>query len=85
MEDVRDAERRAGNAKKAREAAEQLFPGEKWITAAEGIYLSPRRPVGKNSKISRSIFKYIAIPHKPDTKKTSFIVAYHPHPSLLPK
>jgi len=49
MEDVREAERRSDNAKKARETANLLFPGEKWITVEDGIYLSPRRPVGKNS------------------------------------
>ena len=49
MEDVHDAKRRAENAKKAGEAADQLFPGEKWINVEDGIYVSPRRPVGKNS------------------------------------
>jgi len=49
MDDVREAERQAENAQKAREAADQLFPDEKWITVEDGIYLSPRRPVGKNS------------------------------------
>ena len=49
MDDVREAERRAENAKKAGEAADQLFPGEKWITVENRIFLSPRRPVGKNS------------------------------------
>jgi hypothetical protein len=49
MENVREADRFADNAKKAREAADQLFPGEKWKTVEEGIYLSSRRPVGKNS------------------------------------
>jgi hypothetical protein len=49
MDDVRKAEQRAENAQKAREAADQLFPGEKWKTVEDGIYLSPRRPVGKNS------------------------------------
>jgi hypothetical protein len=49
MEDVRKAERRVENAQKAREAADQLFPGEKWKPVEVGIYLSPRRPVGKNS------------------------------------
>jgi len=44
-----EAKRRADNAKKVREAADQLFPGEKWKNVEEGIYLSPRRPVGKNS------------------------------------
>ncbi|MDR2576058.1 MAG: hypothetical protein LBC52_06410 [Treponema sp.] len=49
MEDIREAERRADNAQKAEEAANLLFPGEKWIAVEEGIYLSPRRPIGKNS------------------------------------
>jgi len=49
MEEAREAKRRADNAKKAREAADQLFPGEKWKNVEDGIYLSPRRPVGKNS------------------------------------
>jgi hypothetical protein len=49
MDDVREAERQAENTQKAREAADQLFPDEKWITVENGIYLSPRRPVGKNS------------------------------------
>jgi len=49
MEDVREAERRADNAQKAGEAADQLFPGEKWITVEDRIYLSPRRAVGKKS------------------------------------
>ena len=49
MEDVREAKRRAENAKKAREAADQLFSGEKWKVVEEGIYLSPRRPVGKKT------------------------------------
>jgi len=39
----------ADNAKKAEEAADILFPGEKWKNVEDGIYLSPRRPVGKNS------------------------------------
>jgi transcription initiation factor TFIID subunit TAF12 len=49
MEEIREAERRATNARKAGEAADQLFPDEKWITVEEGIYLSPRRSVGKKS------------------------------------
>jgi hypothetical protein len=39
----------ADNAKKAKAAADNLFPGEKWKNVENGIYLSPRRPVGKNS------------------------------------
>jgi hypothetical protein len=49
MEDVRKAERQAENAKKAREAADQLFPGENWKTVEDGIYLSSRRPIGKKT------------------------------------
>ena len=37
------------NARKAKEAAEVLFPGEKWIAVEEGIYLSPRRAIGEKS------------------------------------
>ena len=33
----------------AKEAAEALFPGEKWIAVEDGIYLSPRRAVGEKS------------------------------------
>jgi hypothetical protein len=44
-----EAERRADNAKKAKAAADNLFPGEKWKTVEEGIYLSPRRAIGKKS------------------------------------
>ena len=41
--------RREENAKKAKEFADQLFPGEEWETVTDGIYLSPHRPIGKNS------------------------------------
>ena len=34
------------NAKKARKAANLLFPGEKWIAVEDGIYLSPNRAIG---------------------------------------
>ena len=37
------------NAKKAKKAANLLFPEEKWIFTEDGIYLSPRRPVGGKS------------------------------------
>jgi hypothetical protein len=45
----REAKRRQENAEKAKAAADQLFPGEKWIHKEEGIYLSPNRPIGKKS------------------------------------
>jgi hypothetical protein len=41
--------RREENAKKAKEAADQLFPGEKWKTLEDGIFLSPNRPTGNKS------------------------------------
>jgi hypothetical protein len=37
------------NAQRAREAAERFFPGEKWVKVEDGIYLSPRRPIGKKT------------------------------------
>jgi hypothetical protein len=40
---------RQENARKAREAADQLFPGEDWKRVEEGIYVSPRRAIGKKS------------------------------------
>jgi hypothetical protein len=49
MKKVREAKRRADNAKRAKEIADHLFPGEKWKKAEDGIYLSPHRPIGKNS------------------------------------
>jgi len=47
--ETREAKRRRKNAKKAKKAADKLFPAEKWIKVEDGIYLSPRRPVGKKS------------------------------------
>jgi hypothetical protein len=37
------------NAKRAKEMADKLFPGEKWIKVEDGIYLSPRRAIGKKT------------------------------------
>jgi len=37
------------NARKARETANRLFPGEDWKQVEDGIYLSPNRPIGKKS------------------------------------
>jgi hypothetical protein len=37
------------NSNKAKQAADKLFPCEKWIFLEEGIYLSPHRPIGKNT------------------------------------
>jgi hypothetical protein len=41
--------RRVDNARTAKEAADKEFPDEKWIAVEEGIYLSPRRAIGKGS------------------------------------
>jgi hypothetical protein len=46
------AYRRADNAKRARALADREFPDEKWIRVEDGIYLSPRRPVGVKSNYS---------------------------------
>ena len=47
--EAKEAERRQENAKKAKEAADDLFPDEKWKSVEDGIYLSPNRPVGGKS------------------------------------
>jgi hypothetical protein len=46
---AREIKRRFENAEKAKALADELFLGEKWICVEEGIYLSPRRAVGKKS------------------------------------
>jgi hypothetical protein len=47
--EAQDRRRREENAKKAKEAADQLFPSEKWKAVEDGIYLSPNRPIGEKS------------------------------------
>jgi hypothetical protein len=48
--DVRkERQQREENAKKAKAAADRLFPGEKWKSDGEGIYLSPNRAIGSKS------------------------------------
>jgi hypothetical protein len=44
-----EQKRREDNAKKAKETADEFFPGEKWKTVESGIYLSPHRPIGKKT------------------------------------
>jgi hypothetical protein len=46
---ARETRLRQENAQKAGKAAEKFFPGEQWVKVEEGIYLSPRRPIGKHS------------------------------------
>ena len=47
--DTAEVKLRQENAKKAREAADKFFPGENWKQVEDGIYISPRRAIGKNS------------------------------------
>jgi hypothetical protein len=47
--EAKEQRRRQENAKKAKDAADQLFPGEKWQKVEDGIYLSPSRPIGKKT------------------------------------
>jgi len=54
-EHTAEAETRRENARKAKEAAEQLFPGEKWETIEDGIYRSPRRAIGKHSNYQNEL------------------------------
>jgi len=46
---IKEAKKKHENAENARKAAEKLFPGEKWKEVENGIYLSPRRAIGKKS------------------------------------
>jgi len=43
------------NAKRAKESADRLFPEEKWIKVEDGIYLSPRRAIGKKSNFKEEL------------------------------
>ena len=52
---AREAKLRRENAQKARQAADQLFPGEKWQKIEAGIYRSPRRPIGKRSNYQNEL------------------------------
>jgi hypothetical protein len=53
--EARQAKRRQDNARKARQAADQEFPNEKWKSVEAGIYLSPRRPIGKHSSYQNEL------------------------------
>jgi len=50
-----EARRRADNAKKARQTADNEFPNEKWKSVEDGIYVSPRRPIGKHSNYQNEL------------------------------
>jgi hypothetical protein len=49
------AKKSCENAKRAKELADRLFPGEKWIKAENGIYLSPRRAIGKKTNYKEEL------------------------------
>jgi hypothetical protein len=46
---------RQENAQKAKEAADKFFPGEQWKQVEDGIFLSPRRPIGKHSSYQNEL------------------------------
>jgi hypothetical protein len=50
-----EARRRRENAKKAKKAADKLFPGEKWKKVEDGIYLSPCRGIGEKSNYKNEL------------------------------
>jgi hypothetical protein len=47
--EAHEAKRRTDYAKKTKTAADRLFPNEQWKSVEDGIYLSPRRAIGKKS------------------------------------
>jgi hypothetical protein len=49
QQEEKEQKRRLENAKKAKAFADQEFPGEKWKKVEDGIYLSPRKPIGEKS------------------------------------
>jgi hypothetical protein len=50
-----EVKRQQENAEKAIILAEELFPNEKWILVEDGIYVSSRRPIGKNSNYAAEL------------------------------
>jgi hypothetical protein len=54
-QEAREQHRREQNAQKAREAADELFPGEEWKKVEDGIYLSPHKPIGEKSGYKEEI------------------------------
>jgi hypothetical protein len=52
---VSRARQRQENAKRAKETADLLFPGEKWIKVEDRIYLSPRRAIGKKTNYKEEL------------------------------
>jgi hypothetical protein len=52
QQEAQEKKRREENARKAKEAADHLFPGETWQPLEAGIFLSSRRPVGKKTNFA---------------------------------
>ena len=52
---MQNTQRKTENAKKAKEAADTLYPDEQWIIVEEGIYLSPRRAIGEKSSYKNEL------------------------------
>jgi hypothetical protein len=55
----REEKRRLENARKAKEAADKLFPGEKWQKKEEGIYQSPRRKQSRSYEDEFNVAKIL--------------------------
>jgi hypothetical protein len=53
--EVQMTRRSRENAKRAKEVADKLFPREKWIKVENGIYLSPRRAIGKKTNYKEEL------------------------------
>ena len=76
-----EASERQENAKKAKEVADDLFPDEKWKIVEDGIYLSPRRAIGKKSnyldelrdaQILRDLGSTVYLVSEPNTEGRKF-------------
>jgi len=50
-----DPEETGTNAERAKEAADRLFPDEKWIKVEDGIFLSPNRAIGKRTNYGEEL------------------------------
>jgi SPP1 gp7 family putative phage head morphogenesis protein len=49
MPEEKERRRREENARKSKDAADRLFPGEKWKKIEDGVYISPHRPTGEKT------------------------------------
>jgi hypothetical protein len=53
--EAQEKRRREANARNAKRLADELFPGEQWITLEEGIYYSPRKKRGAGTNFQGEI------------------------------